>query len=242
MEGDDHHHTEIQYIRYEPDPHNDLLLPRVVGVYRAAFAALPWGEWKKCPKCQNRWAIEQRAELEATGFLCPDCGMAVDDYWPTAKVQQDILELRAKEASIWLALEGSTAVGFTWGYPRHLGEQFDRELGMPGLTDAIREAFPHAPDEFAYQSEIGVVARLRGRRIASQLFAHRHYDFLRRSLNFGVVRTKENPPSITYLWYTERMGYQVVARYTDGTNRVILARPLTNLVVKEPGRVMSHIT
>jgi len=73
---------------------------------------------------------------------------------------------------------------------------------------------------------MGVLENFRGQGIARELFQRRREDFLRQGLVRGAVRTKEGPPpSVTYTWYLQE-GYRVVARYTDGTGRVIMTRRL----------------
>ena len=62
------------------------------------------------------------------------------------------------------------------------------------------------------------------------MFVKRLDDFLERGLRVGYVRTRQYPePSETFLWYTQKLGYQIIATYPNADGRVILSRPLAGL-------------
>lgn len=206
----------ITYQRFTPTAHAELL-PQLIHCYQDVFSTIPWSEWKTCKCCHRKWGLEQWREIP--NLRCPQCCNELDDFWPTAVVEEDIRkELTMPEATCWLALDGSTVIGFCWGYSLTPSE-LDAKLGIPcGITE----------ERVAYQDEIGVSMPYRGRHIASQLFNFRLKDFLAADLRTGVVRTKTNPPSVTNLWF-ERLGYSIIAHYNDADGRVVMACDLHHM-------------
>jgi len=62
-------------------------------------------------------------------------------------------------------------------------------------------------------------------KLAKAMVAERLDDFLEMGLEVGVVRTRRYPEaSITFLWYTQKLGYRILASYPDNDGRVILGR------------------
>ncbi len=210
----------ITYLRFSPTAQAELL-PQLIHCYQDVFSTLPWSEWKTCKRCCRKWGLEQWREIPH--LCCPECTNCLEDFWPAAVVEQDIrVELSMPNATCWLALDGSSVIGFCWGYSLTPSE-LDAKLCIPcGITK----------ERVAYQDEIGVSMPYRGRHIASQLFHFRLKDFLAADLHTGVVRTKTNPPSVTNLWF-ERLGYSVIARYNDADGRVVMAKNLPSLAIKE---------
>jgi hypothetical protein len=63
------------------------------------------------------------------------------------------------------------------------------------------------------------------------MFEKRLSDFLDQGLKVGVVRTREAPePSVTFLWFPQKLGYHIIAKYPEEDGRVILARKLPDLL------------
>ncbi len=172
------------------------------------------------PHGHARGALSLRARM---GYA--HCGQVLVDFWPRQQVLSEFCEEITKDASCWLAIESNNVVGFTLGYPIALAA-LEAKLRIP-ITVPFLGMFG-SESRIAYQDEIGVVEAFRGRKIAKALLVQRHEDFLRLGLTVGVVRTRKSPePSVTYLWYTEKLGYQVIAEYKDG--RVVLSRKLEGL-------------
>jgi len=129
--------------------------------------------------------------------------------------------------SCWLALQANEVVGFCWGYESK-PQKLEDKLGVSFLGKLV--SFHGDKMKIAYQDELGVVSSCRGQKIAKILFAQRHEDFLEQGLQFGIVRTRRAPePSVTYQWFTDRLGYEVLAEYPGDDGRVILGRPLAGL-------------
>jgi GNAT superfamily N-acetyltransferase len=215
---------DISFIRYSPHISGSSITSQVVECYRQVFADGPWHEWKQCPKCKKYWGIKDHQELEKSGFQ--HCNMSLSDFWPREQVTEDLFHEITEESSCWLALYESRVIGFCWGYPITL-EYLEKKLGLSlNLTTwtSLGQQI-----QIAYQDEVGVLSEFRGRKIAKTMVKHRLLDFLAKGLNVGIVRTREYPePSETFLWY-QRLGYETVARYTNGDGRVILARNLEGL-------------
>lgn len=223
-------HTEI--VRYIPDGKDHRLTGRLIECYREVFADRPWNEFLKCLTCEKYWGTKDLAELTANGFQ--HCGVPVVDFWPWQQVLTDIVHEITPEASCWLCISSTRGglaagnyrvLGFCWGYPIN-GAELEEKLGIKFLEKLGSED----PGPLAYQDEIGVITSHQGQGIARDLVCHRLNDFLARELKFSIVRTRELPePSVTFLWYTEKLGYQVLARYPGDDGRVILGRPLAGL-------------
>jgi len=141
-------------------------------------------------------------------------------------VTRDILESVTEDTSCWIAICDGQVVGFTWGF-RMSQEKLLAMVDMD--VEAIRTMRLWCGEgQIAYQSELGVLEDYRKRGIARDLTSRRNEDFLQNGLEIGVIRTKENPPSVTYQWY-QKIGYRVFYRYRDGSARVLMARQLAGL-------------
>jgi hypothetical protein len=103
-------------------------------------------------------------------------------------------------------------------------------LGTVGLAQNILATFGEQK-AVAYQDELGVNKAYRGQKLAKVLFLRRLEDFHQAGLTVGVIRTKTIPPSVTYLWYTQKLSYRLVAEYNDADGRVVLARSLVDLKI-----------
>jgi GNAT superfamily N-acetyltransferase len=196
-------------------------LTELVDCYRRVFATPPWNEWKLCSACETKWGSEQRDELEAIGFV--HCDQPVQDFWPVDVVSADVRREVSREASCWVAWHGRSIVGFCWGYPI-TPSALAEKLGLSDLATVIKTEFGEH-EVVAYQDELGVDQRYRGRGIAHALFDLRLQDFRKAGLHVGVVRTMTNPPTVTYQWFT-RIGYHTIASYNDADGKVVLARVL----------------
>lgn len=214
---------KIRYIRFNPH-HNTELLPQLIECYREVFGEEPWNEWKQCKICKTKWGVNEKIILQKMNFT--HCGQPIVDFWSREIVQKDLFHEITPDASCWLALNNKTVIGFCWGYPIDL-ENLESKLGIKGISIELRNQFGYV-DHVAYQDELGVLKQYRGIGIAKKMFIHRLKDFRRQRLNIGVIRTKTNPPSVTYLWFL-KLGYKVISKYNDADGRVILARSLTNL-------------
>ena len=136
------------------------------------------------------------------------------------KVVADINNEILPSTSAWLAMDRNKVVGFTWGYSKRIPD-LEKKLGI-SLNISAKEV--------AYQSELGLLSDYRGQRIANNLVRLRLDDFLEQNLEYGIVRTKEFPePSVTFSWYINKLGYEIMARYPKKDGRVILGRPLIGL-------------
>jgi GNAT superfamily N-acetyltransferase len=208
---------------------NGNLLPQLIACYQNVFADPPWNEWVKCNHCGKYWGKQDLMFLRSINFKC--CGKRLVKFWPKDVVENDIRHEINSSASCWLALNTKgKIIGFCWGYPITL-EKLEEKLGIQ-VVDPLREHFGiKSHEKIAYQDEIGVLATYRGKKIAKQMFKNRLIDFLKQSLKVGVVRTREAPePSVTFLWFTQKLGYHIIAKYPEEDGRVILARELPDLL------------
>jgi hypothetical protein len=216
----------VTFVRYSPKTSAPALTAQLIECYRDVFADTPWHEWLKCSECGNHWGKKDAGLLATMGYR--HCGKPLVDFWPRELVHSDILHEITPDSSCWLAIDQDKVVGFCWGYGvslKHLESKLQLNIaGQSGYGDFSW------PEVVAYQDEVGVLTTHRNLKLAKQMVALRHDDFLAQGLNVGVVRTRQYPePSTTFLWYTKKLGYNVVARYPGADGRVILARQFEGL-------------
>ncbi len=212
---------KVAFVRYSPHTSSKELTTKVVECYRQVFADGPWHEWKQCSQCKRYWGLQDFNELLESNF--EHCGVSLVDFWSTDQVTKDLFHEIKENASCWLAISGNEVIGFCWGYPVKT-ENLETKLGVP-LDIGFNKT-----EVVAYQDEVGVLSAYRGSKIAKTMVTLRLNDFLAQGLEFGIVRTKEYPePSKTFLWYTKKLGYKVIASYPETDGRVILGRKLCGL-------------
>ena len=213
----------ISLVRYAPNNGDYALTAQLVECYRDVFADGPWHEWLKCSKCQKYWGTKDIALLASNKFR--HCDVPLVDFYPRNQVVCDLYHEITSEASCWLTLNNGLVIGFCWGYPITVAE-LEAKLGV-----SIRKQLGHGDNEMvAYQDEVGVLSEYRGRKIAKAMVARRLKDFLAQGLKVGVVRTRQTPePSETFLWYTQKLGYRIIAHYPGEDGRVVLCRELDGL-------------
>jgi hypothetical protein len=215
----------IEFLRHAITHSSTHRTAQLVECYRNVFADKPWNEWVRCSICGKYWGLEDYEHLLSINFV--HCELPVVDFWHRSTVISDLRHEITGDASCWLAVDGDNVIGFTWGYPILLPE-IEKKLMIPFGPEAIRDLSPDAL--VAYQDEVGVIASHRNKKIAKGLVLRRHRDFLAQGLTFGIVRTREYPiPSETFLWYTQKLDYQILARYPDGDGRIVLGRSFIGL-------------
>jgi len=213
----------VSLIRYSPNGDDHALTAQLVECYRDVFADGPWHEWLKCSQCQKYWGMKDRGFLASNKFC--HCNTPLVDFWPREQVVCDLHHEITPEASCWLALGNVSVVGFCWGYPITI-TNLEAKLGISFSTRLEHEA----TEPVAYQDEVGVLSVYRGRKIAKAMVARRLDDFLAQGLKVGIVRTRQSPePSETFLWYTNKLGYRILANYPGEDGRVVLGRNLDGL-------------
>lgn len=208
---------------------NEALFSSLIKCYQQVFATEPWFEWMRCLKCPDlKWGIEKKTEVQRANFLCPRCHSKLIEFWPEQIVRQDILhEISMDLCSFWVAEFDERVVGFCWGYAI-TPDALEIKLENDGLADRVRQFSNGHHDHVAYQDELGVLKEFRGHGLAKRMVVLRLQDFLANDLRIGTIRTKMDPPSVTYQWFT-RVGYQMISEYGDEGKRVVLARNLTTL-------------
>lgn len=213
----------ISFIRYSPQTAGSEITSQLVECYRDVFSDEPWNEWLKCPACQKYWGKKDREVLAKNKF--EHCQTALVDYWPKEQVVSDIFHEITPTSSCWLAMTNNQVIGFCWGYPISCAE-LEKKLGVTFCAKIELEKNTRV----AYQNELGVITAHRNSKIAKILVAKRLDDFLAQSLKFGIVRVRQYPaPSKTFLWYTQKLGYEIIAAYPNDDGRVILGRQLAGL-------------
>lgn len=206
----------ITYRQFRITDDHDLLLS-LVECYRDVFADPPWNEDMICPACQRSYG---RYLERYTCLRCEDCDVPLKEFWPVQTVIRDLEHELTPSASCWLAMAESRVIGFSWRYPITVNG-LEAKLELSGIANALHQ-MTNQP-AVSYLDEIGVIAEYRGRGIARQLYdLHVNELTLAGNTSLMVARTKKIPPTVVYHWFT-RIGYRVVARYSEKDGRVILA-------------------
>lgn len=196
-------------------------LSEVVNCYREVFADGPWHEWKTCKSCGSQFGKKDEDVLDKKKNIC--CGDPVQDFWPVEIVVSTLLSLPSG-ASCFIAMESQAIIGFCWGYEMS-EDELEKYLNIP-VSKSIRSVFGIGR-KIAYQSEMGILRDYRGQGIANLLFTERQKSFLSKGVEVTIVRTRKSPePSITHLWFTNKLGYKTLIEYPDGDGRAILGNIL----------------
>ncbi len=206
-------------------PQRPSLTAQLVECYREVFADAPWNEWMKCPQCQKYWGRKDAGILAHQLFRC--CDVPLIDFWARDQVATDFKISLEDECSLcWLAMDGEKVIGFCLGKMK-VAHDLEKELGI-SFAEKFDFITEHGP--VAYQDELGVLSAYRGCKIAKALFVRRLDDFLLLARKVSIVRTRQFPePSQTFQWYTQKLGYKILATYPGDDGRVILGRPLAGL-------------
>jgi hypothetical protein len=212
--------SAISLVRYSPYHNDNTLTAQLVECFRDVFAERPWNEWLKCQKCGQYWGKKDSVLLAKLKFQ--HCELPLIDFWPRDSIISDLYHEITKETSCWLALHEETVIGFCWGYSI-VAQDLEAKLGVSfgGKLDSLLGD----SRSVAYQDEVGVISTFRDQKIAKLMITKRLDDFLEQGLQIGIVRTRQYPePSKTFLWYTEKLGYEILYSYPDPDGRVILSR------------------
>lgn len=119
----------------------------------------------------------------------------------------------------YIACDGKDVVGFAFARFERTTELEDK-LGIGFASEVDLRAGNTLDSEYVvYQSDLGVLAPYRRQGLGKRLFRAR----IGRGFRNQIVRARQYPlPSVTYTWYTEKLGYEVIARYPEEDGRVIL--------------------
>ena len=213
----------VSFVRYSPQADNVRHTAQLVECYRNVFSDEPWHEWLKCQKCEKYWGKKDQDYLVSIKYQ--HCRVALVDFWPRDQVLADLLHEITVDGSCWLAKDNDRVVGFCWGYSIKVID-LENKLGI-----MLNWKFGFERENLvAYQDEIGVLSDYRKKGIAKSMFVKRLDDFLERGRRVGYVRPPQYPePSETFLWYTQKLGYQIIATYPGDDGRAILCRPFEGL-------------
>jgi hypothetical protein len=215
------------YRRYDPAKSDAAFNARFVRSNLEIYGIPPWNEWKACTRCSAFWGDtpEGRAAVAAVNGM--HCGANVVDYWNHGSTFENYRNEPAATMSSWVAMAGDDLAGICWGYPK-AAAKLDEELGRPVSERLIASFGPGA--RFGYMSAIGVAKQHEGKGMAARLLQYMHDDFLAQGLDVCVTRTMRDPErSVTYDWFL-RKAFEVMTPDADWRGRVVMARPLDELV------------
>jgi len=215
---------DVSLVRYSPETSDLMRTAQLIECYRDVFADEPWHEWLKCAHCDKYWGVKDKALLASWQYQ--HCGGPLVDFWPRENVLADLHHEITESALCSLALAGERVVGFCWGYPMEIGA-LEKKVGL--IFGGTLEVRFGTHERVGYQDEVGVLSAYRGKKIARVMNKDRILAFEKSGLKIAISRVRRSPePSVTFLWYTGKLGYDVLAEYPDG--RVILGRHIKGLV------------
>lgn len=239
--GDGHadHGVRYDYFTLPKNPRTDDLTIAIARCYQRVYGEDPaWNEGKRCPTCSTDAAPVKWNYGAPPPECCPTCGTPTVDFWPIDGIIADMQHELAQPGAVCVVArrwDTGEAIGGCWGFVM-TPEALEGHVKLSGLAAALRERFPNT-QRFAYQDEIFVRRQHQGLGAGHQLFVRRHRRFcaLPESPTVYVMRTKRNPPSSSFRWFTNpRWGYEVVAEYRDADDRVILAQRFDRLPLMQP--------
>ncbi|MGE0109006.1 MAG: GNAT family N-acetyltransferase [Bdellovibrionales bacterium] len=207
--------------RYETETASIETTDSLIDCYRSVFAAEPWGEWMKCPKCGFYWGLEDKETLAKDGFS--HCGEKLVEFWPRDQVKADIQNEISQDASCWIAKDNGNVIGFSWAYPISLAK-LENKLEISINAENLR----NSSQTVAYLDEVGVSPEYRKQNLATTLKSLVLQDMFQKGARAVIGRVRKEPtPSVTYLWWTQKLGYNVVGSYPYQDGRVVLARTMS---------------
>lgn len=214
---------EVQYVKLDTPELLQVYLHPVVRCYQEVYAAAPWNEWMKCPHCQKKWGISERAELVNLNFR--HHGRIVEDYWPTEDLKAKIQGWqKLPGSSFWIVVVGAEVIGFGIGYPRTVAEIQTHEL-LLDVPELLRWDVTNQT-RIAYLKDVGILPEYRGRKygIFSELNRRRFNDLLRvQDLKIVTCRTQLKPEATRVYHKYLACGFQVLASYGKDDGRVFMA-------------------
>lgn len=150
------------------------------------------------------------------------CRVFADPPWNERWERQAVESMLEKvdRNMSFVACDGGEVIGFAFAQLERL-TCLERVLGIEFATEVERRKYGSwHPGCALLQSDLGVLAGYRRRGVGKRLFKSR---FEANMQPYQIVRARQFPePSVTYTWYTEKLGYEVIARYPEEDGRVIL--------------------
>jgi len=203
--------------------------------YTKVFSTDPsWNEHWKCPRCCSAFA---RSHTATECHHCANEGYSVPlvEYWPSTIVLTDFYKEMSKKQAVCItateANNNNEIVGFCWGYFVKINKELEEHLEAPNLIKSLKENGVN-DNYVAYQDEIAVVPEYQGKGIAKMLFTERHQHFYKNAPHgFAIFRTLATPPSVTYKWMIEKLGYKVIHQIqSQNRTRVIAGKLIADCI------------
>lgn len=192
----------------------------LVKLYREVFSTPPWNEAWVCSneRCGRNYGGAEACQDD----LCKKCGAPLREYYPPDRLGQEIIEISGRTGfRIATLLNEGDLSGFWYGWRGTLEEINRQKLvlapqELAAMEDRLSKA---APRPWLYLAEFGLKPELRGRGYGKELF-----NYGLRSVSDDNVIARTTPSSPAY--YINRQNrIDTVWNYTDGSGRVIMARP-----------------
>lgn len=217
---------DVSVVTHVPETGDIVLTAQYVECFRRVYAEKPWNEWLKCPCCEKYWGTKDKALLASWQYR--HCGETLVDFWSRADVLSDFYQEITSDALCSLAIAGEKVVGFCSGYPIAVCD-LEQKIGIR-FGDTLENYFGRQGC-IGYQDEIGVLPKYQGFKIGKVLNRRRVQHLEEKGMSTIVSRARRAPnPSVTFLWYTQKLGYQILAEYSPEDGRVILGRRIEGLV------------
>jgi GNAT superfamily N-acetyltransferase len=193
----------------------------LVKLYREVFSTPPWNEAWVCSneRCGRNYGGAEACQDD----LCKKCGAPLREYYPPDRLGQEIIEISGRTGfRIATLLNEGDLSGFWYGWRGTLEEINRQKLTLaPQELTAMEERLARADRRrsWLYLAEFGIKPELRGRGYGKELF---NYGMRSATAENIIARTTPSSPA----YYINRQNrIDTVWNYTDGSGRVIMARP-----------------
>lgn len=190
-----------------------------------------WDEGWLCETCSTD-LNPRKFNFNQSRSFCPDCGGPLAYFWPITQIIANTAKsLRRPDATMVVGYVGDRVVGASLAFSLTPEEIEEYVKPLPGFADDLRRAYPGA-ERAVYMSELYVHRDFRRQGIGRDMMLTRMRHILERTTApvcvFRTARGREQNPTVTYRWYTQRFGFRVISEYGDESDRVVLARSLDN--------------
>jgi len=208
-------------------------------VYKKVFAEdSKWQEALICPRCEAAFAQTNKSPFCTDCYKFHQMQVPLVEFWPTKEILQRFYKAMDNELGsvCYIAVEqkNQTIIGFCWGFVKKALKLIDENLEIKpedqnDFLSTLKNQFHIFPtDPIVYQNEIAILPDYQKQGFGLKLFIARHSYFVDQGLKdkLAVFKTLQNPPSSTYLWLVEKLGYQILYQHQKNRKTVVAGLPI----------------
>lgn len=226
--------SDVEVRRFLVSPEDpsfsDAFLPIATCYQRAFGYDTAWNEGMTCRVCSVS-GRPVKFNFEDRRIHC-DNGHVLEEFWPISGIISEMQQnLRKSDAVLVYCGNGDGVQGGALTYTM-TPEELEAYLRLPGISRNVRRRFP-TEQKFFYLAEMFADPSSRNQGVGGVLFRERHRHMITtadtRICIFRTKRGHETNASVTYLWYRRAFNFEVIARYRDADDRVILTQSIDHI-------------